>query len=140
VWGEKGEFVKDFKELKVWTKAHQLALHLYTATRDFPRQEVYGLTSQMRRAAVSIAANIAEGCGRRSDGELARFLQIARGSASELEYHLLLARDLGFLNEEEHQRMELKLIEVQRMLPALVQRVHPLGDSRALKANRVASS
>jgi four helix bundle protein len=126
--------VKDFKELKVWAKAHQLTLHLYTVTRDFPRQEVYGLTSQMRRAAASIAANIAEGCGRRSDGELTRFLQIARGSASELEYHLLLAKDLGFLAEQEHTRIEATLVEVQRMLTGLVQRVQPLRASRALDA------
>jgi four helix bundle protein len=126
--------VKDFKELKVWAKAHQLTLHVYTVTRDFPRQEVYGLTSQMRRAAVSIAANIAEGCGRRSDGELTRFLQIARGSASELEYHLLLAKDLGFLAEQEHTRIEATLVEVQRMLTGLVQRVQPLRASRALDA------
>jgi four helix bundle protein len=126
--------VKDFKELKVWAKAHQLTLHVYTVTRDFPRQEVYGLTSQMRRAAVSIAANIAEGCGRRSDGELTRFLHIARGSASELEYHLLLAKDLGFLAEQEHARIEATLVEVQRMLTGLVQRVQPLRTSRALDA------
>jgi four helix bundle protein len=126
--------VKDFKELKVWAKAHQLTLHVYTVTRDFPRQEVYGLTSQMRRAAVSIAANIAEGCGRRSDGELTRFLQIARGSASELEYHLLLAKDVGFLAEQEHTRIEATLVEVQRMLTGLVQRVQPLRASRALDA------
>jgi four helix bundle protein len=129
--------VKDFKELKVWAKAHQLTLHVYTVTRDFPRQEVYGLTSQMRRAAVSIAANIAEGCGRRSDGELTRFLQIARGSASELEYHLLLAKDVGFLAEQEHTRIEATLVEVQRMLTGLVQRVQPLRASRALDAKRL---
>ena len=85
--------MKDFKELRVWQKAHSLALEVYQATRSFPRDEIYGLTSQIRRAAVSVGANIAEGCGRRSDGEFARFLQIARGSASELEYHLLFARD-----------------------------------------------
>ena len=80
--------------LKVWVKAHEVTLAIYQCTRNFPREEIYGLTSQMRRAAASIAANIAEGCGRRSDAELHRFLQIARGSARELEYHLLLARDL----------------------------------------------
>ena len=122
--------MKDFEELKVWTKAHQLTLRLYETTRSFPHQEIYGLTSQMRRAAVSIAANIAEGCGRRSDGELTRFLQIARGSASELEYHLLLARDLGFLSAEEHGKLEHILVEVQRMLTGLVQSVQP---SRASK-------
>jgi four helix bundle protein len=93
--------LKDFKELKVWHKAYDLALAVYEASRGFPREEIYGLTSQLRRAAVSVGANIAEGCGRRSDGELIRFLQIARGSASEIEHHLLLARDLKFFGRRE---------------------------------------
>jgi len=87
--------VKDFKELKVWCKAHELTLVVYRLTRSFPKDELFGLTGQLRRSAASIGANIAEGCGRRSDGEFTRFLQIARGSVSELECHLLLARDLG---------------------------------------------
>jgi four helix bundle protein len=89
--------MEDFKDLRVWAKAHELTLLIYKRTRTFPKEEVYGLTSQTRRAASSVGANIAEGCGRRSDGEMKRFLQIARGSASELEYHLLLAKDLSFL-------------------------------------------
>jgi len=115
--------MKDFKELKVWSKAHELTIAIYSLTRAFPRDEIYGLTSQVRRSAASIAANIAEGCGRRSDGEFVRFLQIARGSASETEYHLLLAKDLRFLSESDYQSAEKKVIEVQRMLTALVQRV-----------------
>jgi four helix bundle protein len=107
--------VKDFKELRVWGESHRLTLRLYKETRSFPREETYGLTSQIRRAAASIPANVAEGCGRRSDGELTRFLQIARGSASELEYHLLLSRDLGFLTDEKFQEVQSKLVEVQRM-------------------------
>lgn len=86
--------MKDFKDLKVWQKAHVLTLTLYRLTRIFPREELYGLTSQIRRCSASIAANIAEGCGRKGNAELHRFLQIAAGSASELDYHLLLARDL----------------------------------------------
>lgn len=117
--------MKDFKELKVWSKAHELTVFIYGLTRSFPRDEIYGLTSQVRRSAASIGANIAEGCGRRSDGEMARFLQIARGSASETEYHLLLAKDLGFLSESDFQVGEQKVVEVQRMLTALVQRVQP---------------
>jgi four helix bundle protein len=81
--------MKDFRDLKVWGKAHELALSCYSATSPFPKQEMFGLTSQIRRASSSIPANIAEGCGRRGNGELHRFLQIAMGSASELEYHLL---------------------------------------------------
>ena|ERR1039457_2236085 len=122
--------MKDFKELKVWSKAHELTIAIYGLTRTFPREEIYGLTTQVRRSAASIAANIAEGCGRRSDGELARFLQIARGSASETEYHLLLAKDLRFLSESDYQSTEKKIIEVQRMLTSLVQKVQPVRPAR----------
>jgi four helix bundle protein len=86
--------LRDFRELKVWGKANQLTLSVYKATQIFPKEELYGLTSQMRRSCASIPANIAEGCGRTGEAELARFLQIAMGSASELEYYLLLAYDL----------------------------------------------
>jgi len=112
--------LKDFKELKVWHKAYQFTLAVYEASRVFPREEIYGLTGQLRRSTVSIGANIAEGCGRRSDGELVRFLQIARGSACEVEHHLLLARDLKFLAAKTHRDLEAKLQEVQRMLTSLV--------------------
>ena len=108
--------MKDFKELKVWHKAHDVTLAVYRASKDFPREEMYGLTSQLRRACVSVGANIAEGCGRRSDGEFVRFLQIARGSSSEVEYHLLLARDLKFLPNSAYENLDEKLREVQRML------------------------
>jgi len=118
--------VKDFKELRVWSKAHELTVSVYVITRIFPKDEMYGLTSQVRRSAASIGANIAEGCGRRSDGELCRFLQIARGSASETEYHLLLAKDLGLLSESDFRKAEQKVLEVQRMLTALVQKVQPV--------------
>ncbi len=115
--------MEDFKNLKVWAKAHQLTLAIYQNTRKFPRDEIYGLTSQTRRAAASIGANIAEGCGRRSDPEMKRFVQIARGSASELEYHLLLAKDLQFLTVEEFADLETRVFEIQRMLAALTNRL-----------------
>jgi four helix bundle protein len=115
--------MEDFKNLKVWGKAHLLTLAIYEITRKFPREEVFGLTSQIRRASASIGANIAEGCGRRSDPEMKRFVQIARGSANELEYHLLLARDLQLLPAEEFKSLEAKTLEVQRMLAALSQRL-----------------
>ena len=115
--------MEDFKDLKVWAKAHELTLAVYRQTRGFPKGEAYGLTSQLRRAAASIGANIAEGCGRRLDGEMKRFLQIARGSASELEYHFLLARDLQILDGNAFNELEGRVLEVQRMLASLVQRL-----------------
>ena len=118
--------MKDFKELKVWSKAHELTVLIYSLTRSFPRDEMYGMTSQVRRSAASVGANIAEGCGRHSDGEMVRFLQIARGSASETEYHLLLARDLGFLHEADFRKAQQRVAEVQRMLTSLVQKVQPV--------------
>ncbi len=96
---------------------------MYKRTRTFPNDEIYGLTSQIRRAAASIGANIAEGCGRRSDPEMKRFLQIARGSANELEYHFLLARDPHYLTQIEFKELEAKVLEIQRMLAPLAQRL-----------------
>ena len=113
--------MEDFKELKVWEKGHQLVLSVYRATKAFPKDELYGLTGQIRRASASIPANIAEGCGRNGDAELARFLQIAMGSASELEYHLLLSQDLGFLSTEEHTQLSDNTTEIKRMLASFIQ-------------------
>ncbi|HZW95897.1 MAG TPA: four helix bundle protein [Candidatus Eremiobacteraceae bacterium] len=113
--------MEDFKDLRVWAKAHELTLAVYQKTKCFPKEEIYGLTSQLRRASVSVGANIAEGCGRRSDAEMRRFVQIARGSANEVEYHLLLARDLDLLNADEHKDLEAKILEIQRMLASLAQ-------------------
>jgi four helix bundle protein len=113
--------MEDFKDLKVWAKAHELTLAIYQSTRQFPKEEMYGLTSQLQRAAASIGANIAEGCGRRSDPEMKRFVQMARGSASELEYHLLLARDLQLLKVGEFESLDTKVLEIQRMLASLTQ-------------------
>ena len=86
--------MQSFRNLRVWEKSHQLTLDVYTSSKAFPRDEMFGLTSQMRRASASIGMNIAEGCCRKGDTEMARFLQIAMGSASELEYQFLLAHDL----------------------------------------------
>jgi four helix bundle protein len=108
--------VKDFRQLKVWEKAHQLTLNVYQSSRAFPKDELYGMTSQVRRSASSIPANIAEGCGRGSDAEMARFCRIGLGSASELEYHLLLAHDLGYLDENKYQTIVADVYEVKRML------------------------
>jgi four helix bundle protein len=115
--------VQDFRNLKVWEKAHALTLDVYKASKIFPREEMYGLTSQMRRASSSIGANIAEGVCRRGDVDFARFLQIAVGSASELEYHLLLARDLELMGAQDYQRLSNETIEVKRMLASLMQKL-----------------
>lgn len=115
--------MKDFRTLKVWEKAHAVTLAIYKATEKFPKHELYGFTSQIRRAAVSVPNNIAEGCGRDSDAELKRFFVIAMGSASEVEYLLLLARDLNYLPEENYQPLTADLIEVRRMLNAFIQKL-----------------
>ena len=112
--------MKDFRQLKVWEKSHQLALAIYNATKEFPKEELYGLTSQIRRASMSIPTNIAEGCGRNTDAEFARFLQIAMGSASETEYQLLLSNDLGFLNKEQYDKLNIDVTEIKRMLASLL--------------------
>ena len=112
--------MQDFRKLKVWQKAHAVTLATYTATENFPTAERYGITSQMRRAASSIAANIAEGCGRSSDADFARFLHHAMGSASELEYFLLLAADLKHLKQALQQRLTTDTQEIKRMLAALI--------------------
>jgi four helix bundle protein len=112
--------VRDFRELKVWEKGHRLTLAIYEATGGFPGRELYGLTAQLRRCSASIPANIAEGCGRSGDAELGRFMLISMGSASELEYHLLLARDLGYLHSEQHQDLSRRTQEVKRMLSTFI--------------------
>ena len=115
--------MKDFRELKVWEKAHAVTIGIYEATATFPKQELYGLTSQLQRAAVSIATNIAEGCGKDGDLEFKRFLTIAMGSSSELEYLLLLAHDLGYLTDVKHAELSGQLIETRKMLNALIQKL-----------------
>jgi len=115
--------MKDFRELKVWEKAHRLVLSAYRATNDFPAREQYGLTSQLRRSAVSIPTNIAEGCGRNGDAEFARFLDIAFGSASELEYLVQLCRDLELLKPEVAGQLHTDIVEIKRMLSSLLQKL-----------------
>lgn len=112
--------MKDFRSLSVWNKSHELVLAVYQLMGAFPKDERYGLSDQIRRAAVSIPANIAEGCGRGTDADFARFLQMAMGSASELEYELLLAHDLNYLSDQDHAVIEPKVQEVKRMLAGLL--------------------
>lgn len=112
--------MQNFKTLKVWEKGHQLTLAVYRATARFPKDELYGLTSQIRRSSASIPANIAEGCGRSGRAELSRFLQVSMGSASELQYHLLLAHDLKFFDDALYKELEDQVIELKRMLSSFV--------------------
>jgi four helix bundle protein len=126
--------MRDFHQLKVWGKAHRLTLAVYKATALFPRTEFYDLTRQLRRAATSIPANIAEGCGRSGAAELARFLHIALGSASELEYHLLLSRDLKLMAESEHERLAGDVTEIKRMLTSLIQKLSAEKSSRLARS------
>jgi four helix bundle protein len=111
--------MKDFRGLAVWKQAHLLVLNIYRVTEAFPKQELFGLTSQIRRAAASIPTNIAEGCGRDGDAELGRFLNIAKGSTSEVEYLLQLARDLNYIEPKAEERLTLQTIEVRKMLYGL---------------------
>jgi four helix bundle protein len=115
--------MRNFRELKVWERSHRLVLHIYEVTGKFPREETYGLAAQLRRSSASIPANIAEGCGRSGDAELGRFMLIAMGSASELEYHLLLANDLDFLNAQDYQELSQRTQEVKRMLSTFIIRL-----------------
>jgi four helix bundle protein len=119
--------MQNFRDLKVWQKAHAVALDVYRLTASFPDLERFGIISQMRRAATSVAANIAEGCGRGSDADFARFLQHAMGSASELEYFVLLARDLRFLGVSEHESVVSDIQETKRMLAGLISRLRADG-------------
>jgi four helix bundle protein len=115
----------NYRDLKVWAKAHELSIAIYKATATFPKDEQYGLTSQIRRSCTSIPANVAEGYGRGSDAELARFLRIAMGSANELDYHLLLARDIDILDVSSYDRLVNQLDDVRRMLTVFIQRLTP---------------
>jgi len=115
--------MKDFRDLKVWEKAHELALDCYGITAGFPKHEIFGIVAQIRRSGSSIAANIAEGCGRGGNAEFQRLLQMAMGSASELEYHILLSRDLHFLEHDPRDLLRDKVIEIKKMLASLIRKV-----------------
>ncbi len=115
--------MQDFRKLLVWQQSHELTLMIYQTTAGFPKDEIYGLTSQIKRAAASVPANIAEDCGRETNAELGRFLYIAMGSASELEYHLLLARDLNFIDPKRYDQLNEQVDKVKRMLNNFIQKI-----------------
>jgi four helix bundle protein len=112
--------LKNYKELKVWEKAYQLCLKVYRITKPFPKEEGYGLTSQIRRAAVSVPSNIAEGYGRKTIGEYIQALYVAYGSHCELETQILLSGDLGFIKAEDLDGLQKDLGDVERLLKALI--------------------
>ena len=114
----------DFHNYKLWDKGHQFALSIYKKTKTFPKDELFGITSQIRRAATSIPFNIAEGCGRRSDSEFAHFLNIAAGSASEVEEELLLSYDLEFLDKASYQQLNKEINDIKAMLNKLIETLH----------------
>ena len=115
--------MKDFKNLEVWKKAHLLTLEIYRESKGFPKEEMFGLTSQLRRAAASIPTNIAEGCGRQTDSDFARFIQIAFGSANEVDYLLILLNDLQILNADRYSDINKKLSEIKKMLVGLLKKL-----------------
>jgi four helix bundle protein len=107
--------MNDYKNLKIWQKSVDLAVSIYNVTKIFPREEQYGLTSQIRRSAVSVPSNIAEGSGRNSKKEFMNFLSISHGSSYELETQLLIASRVGYLGQDEYQNIANDLIEIQKM-------------------------
>ena len=115
--------MKDFRTLKVWEKAHLVTLAVYRLTENFPKCEMYGITSQMRRCSASVAANIAEGCGRTGNGDFHRFISSAVGSATELDYFLLLSRDLDLVVDDEYQKRHDQIFEIKRILSSLIRSV-----------------
>jgi four helix bundle protein len=121
--------VQDFRKLAVWQKSHKLTLEVFAISATFARPPYYALQNQAIRAAMSVPANLAEGAGRTGDREFRRFVRMALGSASELEYHLLLARDLGLVPAATHDRLSECAAEIKRMLTGLIARLSEQPDS-----------
>lgn len=115
--------MRDFRKYKVWELGHEISISMYKISQFFPPEEIYGITSQMRRAAYSIPSNIAEGCGRESDTEFKRFLIISQGSSSELEYFSLLAKDLGYIDDSIYLKLNDSINKVKRSLNKLIQKL-----------------
>lgn len=113
----------NFKDLAIWQRSHKLTLEIYRVTQHFPKEEMFGLTSQIRRAVSSIPTNIAEGCGRRTNAELANFLNIASGSASEVEYEILLAKEIGYVNNEQCETWTREISEIRSMLATYMKKL-----------------
>ena len=123
--------MRNFRDLIVWRRSHEFVLRIYGLTETFPKHEAFGLTSQIRRASASIPTNLAEGCGRWGDGDMGRFVQIAMGSASEVDYLALLAADLGYVPRSDYVELAAELIEIRRMLTAFYKHVRPAAGHKA---------
>ncbi|MGI8668343.1 MAG: four helix bundle protein [Aridibacter sp.] len=115
--------MRDFRGLRVWEELHKLTLGIYKMTKYFPKEEMFSLTNQIRRAAVSVPSNIAEGCGRETQKDYAHFLQMALGSASEVDYQLLLAKDLNYLKNNQYLELNDKIDKIKRQLANLIKKV-----------------
>lgn len=115
--------MQNYKDLKVWLKAHQFTLSVYVESKNYPKEEIYSLTSQLRRAAYSMPANIAEGCGKNTQPDFAKYLNIASGSANESEYFVLLSKDLGYLTIDKYETLTKLINEIKAMLIALISKV-----------------
>lgn len=123
--------MRNFRDLIVWRRSHQFVLRIYGVTETFPKHEAFGLTSQIRRASVSIPTKLAEGCGRRGDGDMGRFVQIAMGSAGEVDYLALLAADLGYIPPSNYIELASELNEIRRMLTGFYKQVRSAGERKA---------
>ncbi len=123
--------IKTHKDLLVWKKSIDLVEQIYTFTKQFPKEELYGITNQMRRYAVSIPANIAEGSGRKNKAEFIQFLHIALGSASELETHLIISQRLGFLSSNSYDEIMNALNEIIKMICGLINSLNSLNPTRS---------
>lgn len=115
--------IRDFRELNVWQEAHKLTLEIYETSKNFPKEELFGLKSQLRRSILSIPTNIAEGCGRGSQKDYAHFLQIAIGSAFEVDYQILLAKDLKYIDENLYLKLNDKVDKIKRQLALLIKKI-----------------
>ncbi len=116
--------MRDFKKYDIWNLSHQLTLDVYSVTSNFPKDEMYGITSQIRRASLSIPTNISEGCGRDSDSEFNRFLTIALGSASETEYLLLLSKDLKLIENDLYSELDQTINLIKKKIYTLKQKLN----------------
>jgi four helix bundle protein len=115
--------MQNYQDLKVWQKSHQFVLEVYQITNQFPKSEMFGLTSQIRRSSVSIPANLAEGCGKNGTNDIANFFQISLGSLHETEYYLLLSKDLQYITAEIFMSRDSEIKEIKAMLVALIKKV-----------------